>query len=171
MPNDIDDDCDGLVDEGACDHMPVHPWCTDWDGDGLRNRWEAHGVDLDYDGTVDLPLAALGADPNLRDLFLEVDYLVDDANGNGVLTDPVDHSHAPIEAAIIDVVQSFANSGIQLHIDLGPLYGADIVNNVVGTGGEDSDYRQPGSSHVGRSRVFHSNGKPDVSERCCSTHR
>jgi uncharacterized delta-60 repeat protein len=45
----------------------------DTDGDGLPDQWEQHGVDLDFDGTVDYPLT--GADPLRQDLFLEIDAM------------------------------------------------------------------------------------------------
>ena len=47
----------------------------DNDGDGLCDSWEMFGVDGDGDGIPDLDLAALGADPNHKDLFIEVDYM------------------------------------------------------------------------------------------------
>lgn len=48
----------------------------DADGDGLWDIWETDGVDADGDGVVDLDLPAMGADPNRKDLFLEVDAMV-----------------------------------------------------------------------------------------------
>lgn len=45
----------------------------DSDGDGLLDSWESQGLDINNDGTVDLDLPALGADPNHKDLFVEVD--------------------------------------------------------------------------------------------------
>jgi hypothetical protein len=46
----------------------------DWDGDGLLDGWELFGVDADGDGDkLDLP--GLGADPLLKDLFLELDWM------------------------------------------------------------------------------------------------
>ncbi len=135
----------------------------DRDGDGLYDRAERFGIDVDADGTIDVDLPAMGADPLRKDLFVEVDCLVDDANGNGVLTDPVDHSHCPLQAAMQDVVQAFANApvvnldgttGIQLHVDTGTLYGAGVIpvngtanaagNFVIGTFG---DYGE-GGDHI-----------------------
>lgn len=46
---------------------------VDTDGDGLLDSWESHGLDIDQDGNIDLDLPALGADPNHKDLFVEVD--------------------------------------------------------------------------------------------------
>jgi hypothetical protein len=46
----------------------------DGDGDGLQDSWESTGLDTDNDGTIDLDLPALGANPNHKDLFLEFDW-------------------------------------------------------------------------------------------------
>jgi len=48
----------------------------DTDGDGLWDTWETDGLDVDGDGVIDLDLPAMGADPNRKDLFLEVDAMV-----------------------------------------------------------------------------------------------
>jgi hypothetical protein len=49
----------------------------DSDGDGLLDTWETNGIDVDHDHTVDLPLhqPPYNADPNKRDIFVEVDYM------------------------------------------------------------------------------------------------
>lgn len=47
----------------------------DSDQDGLLDHWETTGIDMDQDGTVDLNLAEMGANPNKRDVFLELDWL------------------------------------------------------------------------------------------------
>lgn len=86
---------------------------ADSDGDGLSNDWEENGVDVDNDGTVDLDIAAMGADPLHKDLFVELDYMA---------------GHQLPVAATNIVVNSFSNSpvtnpdgttGINLHVDNG----------------------------------------------------
>jgi Big-like domain-containing protein len=47
----------------------------DSDQDGLLDHWETTGIDMDQDGIVDLNLAAMGANPTKRDLFLEIDWI------------------------------------------------------------------------------------------------
>jgi alpha-tubulin suppressor-like RCC1 family protein len=87
----------------------------DRDGDGLLDTWEIEGIDVDGDGTVDLDLPALGADPNHKDLFVEVDAMI---------------GRAPAPATLARVANAFAivpntlvknpdgNDGINLHIQL-----------------------------------------------------
>ncbi len=46
----------------------------DSDSDGLNNRWEYYqGIEIDNDGSIDLPLP--GANPNRRDIYVEVDAM------------------------------------------------------------------------------------------------
>ena len=82
----------------------------DTDGDGLLDSWETDGIDVNNDGTVDLDLPAMGADPMHKDLFVEVDVM----EGSEFLFD-----------AQIRVQDAFANApvenpdgtnGINLHI-------------------------------------------------------
>lgn len=83
---------------------------NDNDGDSLPDLWEENGVDINNDGIIDLDLKKLGASPDHKDLFLEIDYMKD---------------HKPIENATKDVIDAFANSslfnpdnknGINLHV-------------------------------------------------------
>jgi uncharacterized repeat protein (TIGR01451 family) len=110
---------------------------TDSDGDGLLNSWEEVGVDVDDDGTVDITLPSTGAHPHRKDIFVEVDCLV-----------AATHSHCPRQDAIIDAIQAFANApvvnidgttGVQLHVDVGFLFGAGAFS-VPGTGGVVGTY-------------------------------
>jgi uncharacterized delta-60 repeat protein len=87
----------------------------DTDGDSLLDIWETVGVDANGDGTIDLDLSALGANPMRRDLFVEVDALT----GRG-----------PLPGVIDAVIQAFANApvsnadgstGIRLHVQMDEL--------------------------------------------------
>lgn len=107
--------------------------CGDSDSDGLLDAWETNGYDHDGDGTIDVNLPAMGARPNRKDLFLELDHMLVDGG----------HTHAPTQNAISAVVRSFANApvpnmdgtfGIQLHIDVGTIFG-NGVTQVNGSGG------------------------------------
>jgi hypothetical protein len=97
-------------------------WGPDWqpvpspdsDGDGLPDDWEMNGLDLDRDGTIDLDLPAMGADPQHKDIFIEIDAMT---------------NHRLQQAAIDEVVNAFRFApvsnpdgidGIALHVDNGP---------------------------------------------------
>ena len=93
---------------------------TDTDRDSLLNKWETDGIDFDNDGTVDLDLPAMGADPNHKDIFVEIDYMV--------LAGAAGHTHKPKSDALQTVINSFNNApvsnpdgttGIHIHIDAG----------------------------------------------------
>ena len=74
---------------------------TDTDGDGLPDDWETNGIDVNDDGTIDLDLsqAPFNADPDRRDIFLEIDYMT--ASG---------HSHAPTPEGLLGIEGAFANA-------------------------------------------------------------
>ncbi len=97
---------------------------ADTDGDGLWDDWETTGIDSNGDGTIDFTLP--GANPNHKDLFVEVDYM-DCAVAGGDCAAGDTHSHRPKTAAINAVVAAFANAnvsnpdgvnGITLHVDV-----------------------------------------------------
>ncbi|MFF3226769.1 hypothetical protein ACFYV7_28510 [Nocardia suismassiliense] len=86
---------------------------VDTDGDGLPDTWEKNGYDANGDGTIDVDLPKMGANPNHKDIFVEMDYM------NGRL---------PTTAALDRVVAVFANApvtnpdgrnGISIHLDAG----------------------------------------------------
>ena len=72
----------------------------DFDGDGLLDKWETTSGLTDPNG-VPLPdLPAMGADPNVKDIFVQVDYL--QANS---------HKHLPSQKVIADVADAFDKAG------------------------------------------------------------
>ena len=95
----------------------------DRDGDGLQDSWETDGIDFDGDSMIDLALdaAPFNADPDHKDLFMEIDHMACSVGGCA----PGDvHSHAPQPGALGDVVAAFAaapvdnpddTQGITLH--------------------------------------------------------
>lgn len=96
---------------------------VDTDDDGLLDEWETTGIDTNGDGTVELDLAAMGANPNHKDIFIELDSMP---------------NHAIAQAAINTVVASFAaapvgnpdgTTGITMHVDNGP---TSVMNPVTG---------------------------------------
>ena len=91
----------------------------DSDGDCLWDSWETKGIDSDGDGVVDLKLE--GADPQHKDIYVEVDYM---------------QGHRLSSVARDNIVQAFENApvsnpdnnkGINIHIEI------DDSDNIVHT--------------------------------------
>ena len=110
---------------------------TDSDGDGLPDDWETNGVDYDKDGTVDLDLPAMGADPKHKDLFIEVDHMEKPQSCIWFICWGGEN-FAPQQSALDDVRAAFAASpmtnpdgttGVHAHIDSGP---DSVMNPVTG---------------------------------------
>ena len=51
----------------------------DSDGDGLLDFWEINGVDFDGDGSIDVDLPMMGANPLHKDIFVELDWVTGQA--------------------------------------------------------------------------------------------
>lgn len=101
----------------------------DDDHDGISDDWERNGADTDGDGTIDLDLPAMGADPKRKDLFVEVDWLTKDARKIGPIPAGGGFDAHPSIAAVNKVARSYnsfpvpndgAAQGINVHIDAGP---------------------------------------------------
>lgn len=124
----------------------------DDDGDGLLNIWESSATPvLDPHGRPLPLLSAMGADPGVKDVFIEVNYLTTGSASYtyGGTVEPA-HTHRPEPEAIRRFGDMFKARGINVHIDLGADYdvgneaGAEpyIVRNTVpglARGGEALD--------------------------------
>ena len=96
---------------------------VDTDGDGLLDEWETEGITVTVGGTPEyVNLPAMGAKPDHKDVFVEVDWM--GAPGGGDT-----HTHAPNPGAIANIVTAFNNApvtnpdsttGVHLHVDYGP---------------------------------------------------
>lgn len=91
----------------------VEFFIMDRDGDALPDLWETAGIDINGDGEIDFDLPAHGADPDRKDIFVEIDYMA---------------FHEPRADAMDDVIQAFAEApvenpegpdGIDLHLEVG----------------------------------------------------
>jgi hypothetical protein len=110
---------------------------ADSDGDGLWDDWETVGIDSNGDGIVDLDLPALGANPQRKNVFVEIDWMDCTAGGSDCAAEDT-HNHRPSNAAVTAVVQAFADAsvpnpdgstGIILRIDVGnPIAHQDVLN-------------------------------------------
>jgi len=99
----------------------------DTDGDAIPDSWETKGVDINNDGIIELDLKAMGADPAVKDIFIEVDAMVLPVTCKGVITEiPTicqgGKDFRPMQSALDDVVKAFAaapGGPIRMHIDAG----------------------------------------------------
>lgn len=96
---------------------------ADDDGDGLPNSWETQPVDTNDDGTPDLDLPAMGADPEHKDLFVEIDSMPSLKLEDKALT----LVRKSFDAA--PVSNPDGTTGIHLHADNGP---QSVMNPVTG---------------------------------------
>ncbi len=96
---------------------------VDTDADGLLDVWETNGLHLNsgdathpatFGGCTDFPsepcedLRAMGALPNKKDIFLEIDWLAG-----------TDHVHTPKVGALTRLYNAFNAQGISVHFDVG----------------------------------------------------
>lgn len=125
-----------LTGNGLSGNPATPPNCVDSDGDGLCDDWETNGVWVRTSGTsekfIDLP--SMGADPNHKDLFIQVDYM----STTGVPTG--DHTHKMKAAGIPALIYAFDNgavtnpdgkAGIHLHVDCGYDCTMDPIKNTL----------------------------------------
>ncbi len=95
--------------------------CTiDSDGDGILDSWETKGwgIDVNSDGVIDLDLYALGARPDHKDIFVEVDAMAGMAPQAGTL-DAVVNSFKTAPTTLVH--NPDGGQGINLHYYLDEL--------------------------------------------------
>ena len=98
----------------------IHFYIIDTDGDGLPDEWEMNGLDYDGNGTIDVNLPLMGADPNVPDIFVEVDWMVRPKQNFLWFETQKSRNLAPSASAMRLVYNAFRSHGINLHIDAGP---------------------------------------------------
>ena len=94
--------------------------CQDTDDDGLLDSWEIVGIDINNDGTVDLDLPAMGARPNRKDFFVEVDYMATNSHNHRPIIDcPINASCIvfPQSLDIVSAVFQVQNINLDITID------------------------------------------------------
>jgi hypothetical protein len=93
----------------------------DTDGDGLLDVWETNSGLVGPDGNPLPDIHAMGANPNVRDIFVDIDYMYTPgyATANGIV--PA-HSHLPSQAVLDKVGNAFKKQGINVHFDVGNNY-------------------------------------------------
>ena len=124
----VTSDATGTEVLATCDFtLVVLPPDGDEDGDGLMNRWETNGIDVNNDGTIELKLGGepYNAQWNHKDIFIEADYM--DCAVGGCPPDNPTGNHKPEGNVLGNVAGAFAaapvsnpdgSSGINLHVYL-----------------------------------------------------
>ena len=92
----------------------------DRDNDGFPDDWEINGVDYDGDGVIDLALNTMGADPDVPDVFVEIDWM--EGMHDIIRNELVNGIYKPLsQQDYFDITaKDFKDHGINLHIDFGP---------------------------------------------------
>ena len=102
----------GTNPSGQQEAWMAHVPSLDADGDGLLDTWETQnqGIDVNDDGTIDLDLYAIGARPDHKDLFIEIDCMI---GRNPADLQPVVDAFANAPVANPDGI-----GGVKLHLQL-----------------------------------------------------
>jgi hypothetical protein len=122
------------VDHETIEHFDCLTWSAviyrttvdDFDGDGLLDVWETAATPLVDPRGQPLPdYRAMGADPGVKDIFIEVGFMkTDAATAYGGIVQPA-HTHQPGHDALRLVGEAFANAPtgrVNVHFDLGADY-------------------------------------------------
>ena len=137
----FDSDGDGLPDSVETNDGIYHgvhatgsdPLNWDTDGDGLSDGWEVLGISVDASCQF-LDLSAMGADPNTKDLFVQIDsntarICFERRDGFSLKRQCYDYGFYVHQDALNMVEQAFrfapvsnpsGKTGIRLHLDAGP---------------------------------------------------
>ena len=117
---------------------------ADSDGDGLLDSWEINGLDADRDGIIDVNLPAMGANPNHKDLFVELDWMANNfPTGAAIRTWKAAFAAAPVnagrtddpsKATITQVNNPDGKPGINLWVDTGGLLDTNPAGSEGGAG-------------------------------------
>lgn len=124
----------GSVTATATIEVSTQLGAADQDGDGLPDQWEDEGVTIDGQ-TFDLP--RWGARSDQKDLFLQLNWMESEWETNKCIdaVDPIKlaecgrmdtTSFRPQRSTLIQLEKLFAEHGIALHIDAGPVYSPDF---------------------------------------------
>lgn len=97
--DEADSDSDGLCD-AAEESLGTDPDEDDTDDDSLNDGWEVLGVPVPGESGDRYDLAALGADPRHRDVFVELDYYA---------------ASPPRDAALLMVIRAFEEAPVRSH--------------------------------------------------------
>ena len=126
----------GLLSDCLCySGIVLSTGVADADGDGLLDVWESSTTTLSDPNGQPLPnLAAMGADKDVKDLFIEIGYMETLAPATYGGVSKAAHSHLPTPAALKLVGDAFANApsgSIRVHFDVGEDYPAGEADSYI----------------------------------------
>ncbi|WP_405718726.1 hypothetical protein OG607_03775 [Streptomyces sp. NBC_01537] len=137
----------------------------DADGDGLLDSWESSGYDDNGDGIVDVDLPAMGARPDHKDLFLELDYVCAPSNCAGGV------GATPTRAGIEAMRAAFAAAPISAGSKAGTREAAGDGDNedTFGVSAPPNPDRRPGITlHVDTGRLVDVNAREGQGSATCA---
>jgi hypothetical protein len=109
----------GLADDSSyAPHAVTLKIRTDNDGDGILDVWENLGIDLNGDGVPEFHPGEHGADPNHKDIFVEMDVMEGAAPGQTVLLEAAEKiKNAFAQAPEPEITNPDGSPGVNLHLD------------------------------------------------------
>jgi hypothetical protein len=142
--------------------LPTDAASIDSDGDALLDTWEENGYDADGDGTLEVDLPTLGADPFRPDIFVEMDVMQGLANPPiaAAGANPGVFQAAQQMFAAAPVLNPFRASGINLFIDSSgsiPNTATLHFGTIIGGNGTSTDFATIRNANftAARDDVFH----------------
>ena len=94
----------------------------DTDGDGLLDVWESQGLKDPASGALLVDLPGMGASPNGKDVFIELDFMQTNGYATPLQGAVQSHTHKPTQGALDMVGDAFKAQGIKVHFDIGGNY-------------------------------------------------
>jgi len=94
----------------------------DRDNDGLLDVWETQGLRDPITGALLVDLPNMGANPDVKDVFLELDYMQTAGYVTALQGAVASHTHKPAQGALDMVGDAFKAQGINVHFDIGGNY-------------------------------------------------
>ena len=127
----------------------ANAYSPDIDGDGIPNTWEMKGYDADGDGKIDVDFPAMGADPNHKDIFVEMDYMA------GLLPSEDELDRITKIYADLPVRNPNGTTGVNIHLDAGSARSAKYNLG----GGNEISYQELDSEFKALHRIKATEGK------------
>ena len=127
----------------------ANAYSPDIDGDGIPNTWELKGYDADGDGKIDVDFPALGADPNHKDIFVEMDYMA------GLLPSEDELDRITKIYADLPLRNPDGTTGVNIHLDAGSARSAKYNLG----GGNEISYQALDSEFKALHRIKATEGK------------